>query len=268
MSDLLDQAVPVTNHANLITQINAVPVNGSAVFALPAGGITGGNAITVSGGRKIILISQNAATAAVYTQATANQRHFIVSGADSSLTLLNVTLDGAWTTGTVSRGGVTVNTGGTFVMGEGSRITRAAWFGAAGTNHTGPFSTFRVAGAGGTGQGGGVYVDNGSFILDGGVVINNRAQGGVGGNGTNSNAGAGYGGIGNGGGVFVTNSGVFTVYRGSIESNRALGGSAGVATNHSGLHGGAANGGGVYVQSGGVFVMHGGSITNYTAEGG
>jgi len=123
-TELLAQSVNVTSHADLVAKINAVPANGTAVFALPTGGITGGSGITVNGGRKITIISQSSSIAATYTQTTSGQRHFTVTLAGSSLTLRNVVLDGEWTSGTVQRGGVVVSLGGGGWMLKGRLIAR------------------------------------------------------------------------------------------------------------------------------------------------
>jgi len=73
--------------------------------------------------------------------------------------------------------------------------------------------------------GGAVYVDDGTFTMNGGTISGNNASG-------------------NGGGVYVNESGTFTMNGGNIFNN-------------SGTFGGA-----VYVNNGGTFTMNGGNIFN------
>ena len=133
-------------------------------------------------------------------------------------------------------GGVYVN-GGTFEM-QGGKITgNTATYGGGGVYVSGTFNmpgTFNMTGGnivgnktGGSGSGGGVYVNRGSFNLSGGSITGNTAS------------------TGNGGGVY--NGGTFTMEGGSITGNTASG-----------------NGGGV-LNEGGTFTMTGGSITGNTA---
>jgi len=131
--------------------------------------------------------------------------------------------------------------GGTLVMNAGSGITG---------------NTTR-------GQGGGVFVDEGTFTMNGGTISCNTASsigGGVyvqGGTFT-MNAGTISGNTtplswyGNGGGVYV--SGTFIMNGGTVSGNNSDGG-----------------GGGVYVSSSGIFTMSGGTIsgnTTFSSSGG
>ena len=88
------------------------------------------------------------------------------------------------------------------------------------------------------GNGGGVYVDGGTFIMNEySVVERNEAS-------------SSSGDFLNGGGVYV-NSGTFTMNNGSIEDNRA-----------------DSHGGGVYIGATGTFAMYGGSILRNNSDGG
>jgi hypothetical protein len=88
------------------------------------------------------------------------------------------------------------------------------------------------------GEGAGVYVDGGTFTMEGGTISGNTANCYIG-----------------GGGVFV-NSGNFILQNGSIIGNTAT------ATRNNVWS--SASGGGVYI-SNGTFTMHGGTISRNTA---
>jgi hypothetical protein len=90
-----------------------------------------------------------------------------------------------------------------------------------------------------TSRGGGVYVDGGSFTLDGGEIIHN----------SNSGDGSSYT---NGGGVYV-NSGSFIMKKGKISNNSASGSYRN-------------NGGGVYLRNGSM-LMDGGEISDNSVNG-
>jgi len=102
---------------------------------------------------------------------------------------------------------VTVNLGGTLVMRTGSAIT---------DNKS-------------NGYGGGVYVNNGSFIMDDGEISGNEVN------------------TYNGGGVLVADGGSFIMNKGTIKNNKAP------------------NGGGIYIDRA-FFTMNGGNITGNTAD--
>ena len=76
------------------------------------------------------------------------------------------------------------------------------------------------------GNGGGVFVENGTFTMNGGEISGNTA-----------------GATSNGGGVFVAPDGIFNMNGGEIKSNKS-----------------SSNGGGVYVMLGGTMVKNGGTI--------
>ena len=103
------------------------------------------------------------------------------------------------------------------------------------------------------GNGGGVYINGGSFTLQGGTITggNQNFGGGVNvGGGTFTMTGGTISGctaIYNGGGVYVNFSGTFNMTGGTITKNTAK------------------NGGGVYVVASGMLNMTGGSITVNTA---
>ena len=118
------------------------------------------------------------------------------------------------------------------------------------TNGTG-----KITGGNNTYSGGGVYVYDGSFTMEGGSIEGNTAND--------------YG----GGGVYVESSGSFTMSGGSIEGNTAqyYGGGVYVENGSFNMSGGsiegntASDGGGVYVKNG-SFSMDGGSISGNTAR--
>jgi len=133
---------------------------------------------------------------------------------------------------------VTVNSGGTLIMNQGVKITDNT----SSSNYDG---------------GGGVYVDNGTFTMNGGEISNNTA-------------------FHNAGGVFVSN-GTFTMNDGKVSGNFAKGDSSfggGVVVSYYTftMNGGeisgntaAGIGGGVYTN--GTFTMNGGVISGNTAAG-
>ena len=92
-----------------------------------------------------------------------------------------------------------------------------------------------------SGLGGGVYMYDGTFIMNGGEISNNTAV-------RSSGNGNSYG-----GGVHV-NKGTFTMKGGEISSNTASSSNGGY-------------GGGVCVSSNGTFIMEGGKISGNTASG-
>ena len=131
---------------------------------------------------------------------------------------------------------VRVNSGGKLLMSDKSRIT-----GNVNSN----------------GNGGGVYVNDGTFTMAGGGIYYNTANNGggvyVGDNGTfSSGDGIIYENIANnGGGVYIGNKGIFKASSVLIERNIA-----------------SSNGGGVYVGDNGTFTMASGGIYYNTANNG
>jgi hypothetical protein len=116
----------------------------------------------------------------------------------------------------------------------------------------------------GNGDGGGVYVDDGSFAMSGGTISGNTAAGTYGRGGgvyvdggsfamsggtISGNSATGYNGI--GGGVVVS-SGSFTMSGGTISGNTTT----------------SSNGGGVHFSSSGSFIKSGGTVYGDTKEGG
>jgi uncharacterized repeat protein (TIGR02543 family) len=163
---------------------------------------------------------------------------FLVSGG-VTLILDNITLFGTSNNESL----VKVNSGGMLIMLAGSVIT--------GNNAER-----------GNYYGGGVFVENGIFFMEGGKISGNKASlygGGVyvGNGGTftmNSGEISGNTPSINGGGVYVGNGGTFTMNGGEISGNTAGGSSSG-------------GGGGVYVVNGGTFIMNDGEISGNTAVG-
>jgi hypothetical protein len=283
-------AVVVVNHTDLVAQINALSDGASGVFALPAEGIEGGDVIVISN-RHVTLISAEPSNRATYLQSTPYQRHFILDGENSSLTLKNVILNGGWDgeeTG-IGRGGVRVENGALLVLEEGSKITGCYWnldwsiqrplheregggvFMDGGRDsgeeksrlimHEGSEISGNIA----RGMGGGVYsLRHGSVEMHGSIISNNTA--------------------GNTGGIALEYRSTLVMNGGTIHSNSTeYGGAVHVGTYATfEMHGGTINnnvtedqghggyGGGVYLCWGSTFTMYDGEITENTAswEGG
>lgn len=128
------------------------------------------------------------------------------------------------TNGTLNGGGVYVNGSGTFAMNNSASVSGNT-----------------------ANQGGGVYVESGTFNMNDGKISGNKAKNDKASNDTN------------GGGVFVNKSGTFNMNDGAITGN--------TATNTAERN--TTYGGGVYV-SGGTFTMNGGtsSVSKNTAKNG
>ena len=155
---------------------------------------------------------------------SSNDAMFTVS---SSVTLIldnNITLQGR-SSNTASL--VRVNSDGTLIMNTGSAIT--------GNTATGSSAVY----------GGGVYVDSGTFTMNGGTISGNTAS-------TSSSFSSSYG-----GGVYVDSFATFTMSGGKISDNTA---------SSSGSYG-SIYGGGVYVSSSGIFTMEGGEISGNSGGG-
>ena len=128
------------------------------------------------------------------------------------------------TNGTLNGGGVYVNGSGTFAMNNSASVSGNT-----------------------ANQGGGVYVESGTFNMNDGKISGNKAKNDKASNDTN------------GGGVFVNKSGTFNMNDGAISDNKATNSDERNTT----------YGGGVYV-SGGTFTMNGGesSVSKNTAKNG
>ena len=128
------------------------------------------------------------------------------------------------TNGTLNGGGVYVNGSGTFAMNNSASVSGNT-----------------------ANQGGGVYVESGTFNMNDGKISGNKAKNDKASNDTN------------GGGVFVNKSGTFNMNDGAISDNKATNSDERNTT----------YGGGVYV-SGGTFTMNGGasSVSKNTATNG
>ena len=127
------------------------------------------------------------------------------------------------TNGTLNGGGVYVNGSGTFAMNNSASVSGNT-----------------------ANQGGGVYVESGTFNMNDGKISGNKAKNDKASNDTN-------------GGVFVNKSGTFNMNDGAISDNKATNSDERNTT----------YGGGVYV-SGGTFTMNGGesSVSKNTAKNG
>jgi uncharacterized protein YjdB len=137
--------------------------------------------------------------------------------------------------------------GGNLIMNDGSKIT----------GNTYSNSSYYCSG-------GGVYVDSGTFTMNGGEITGNTVT-------CNSSSYAGFG-----GGVYI-NSGTFNMHSGTISGNTSSDGGGGICIIRTGIaniHGGVISGnegkggyggGGIFVFGGGTLAMYGGAIRGNTA---
>ncbi|MHB9291052.1 hypothetical protein Holit_00124 [Hollandina sp. SP2] len=166
----------------------------------------------------------------------------------------NLTLQGR-TDNTASL--VRVNSGGTLVMNDGSKITgntASSSYSYGGGVYVYQYGTFTMSGgeisgntasAASSSAGGGVYVyENGTFTMSGGEISGNTAS-------ASDSAYPSYG----GGGVYA--GGMFTMSGGKISGNTA---------SASDYISSSSAGGGVYVYENGTFTMSGGEISGNTAS--
>jgi hypothetical protein len=210
--------------------------------------------LTTTGSKEFVInILGNGHTVQFYYD-TRESSLFTIGGSSVSwkvtLTLRDITLGGM--TGNQSNSLIRVESTGTLIMNNGAVIR----------GHTAENC-----------NGGGVYVNGGTFTMNGGEISETRAPGGE------------ISGIGAGGGVYVS-SGTFTMEGGKISENYAYTGSGvcisgGTFTmsggeiseniSNSSFHTPYGGGGGVSVRGGGIFTMSGGEISNNKAwddEGG
>jgi uncharacterized repeat protein (TIGR02543 family) len=147
---------------------------------------------------------------------------------------------------------VRVNEGGTLVMNSGSKISGNTAFSASAAEEM-VYS-----------YGGGVYVDQGTFTMNGGEISGNKADASSSNSYTSGGASdpARSGAYSYGGGVYV-DQGAFTMNGGTISGNTADSASASYDISHSSYNS-HSYGGGVYVEQG-TFTMNGGSISGNTA---
>jgi parallel beta-helix repeat protein len=208
------------------------------------------------------------------TAAAGNYRLFSVTSANSSLTLGpttgggKLTLSGNNEAAAANRMGVYVSGSGiTFVLNDGVTITGFKNSNSGGgvyiANATFNMNGGSISGNTSTGFGGGVHVGgNVTFTMSGGTISGNTASNGGGGVYAQDSAVFTMSGgtiLGNsatdtfpngkGGGVYVTN-GNFTMINGTISGNTT-----------------STNGGGVYVDNNAVFTMSGGEIAGNSATG-
>jgi len=153
-----------------------------------------------------ITIQSTAGSNFILTQSKSNIRHFTVNG---TLTLLDITLDGS-IGGSAQCGGVLVNNGGNFTMGENAVIQNCRAYN---TWYAGKY-------------GGGVGVDGGTFTMKVNAVIQNCIS---------TSSLATYE---RGGGVHVYGGGVFTMNDDAVIQNCRAGSSVNNANVNSGGSGG------------------------------
>jgi|GEM_PF-6016605 len=254
-------AIIVTDFLELRDAIDLAPIDGTPWVIFADADITMANAgansasITISGGRNIILASYgtdlSTGTGGIRhtlfgpagVSASEGPRHFIVSGEGSSLTLVNIILQGISTDISLRSGGVRVIENGNFVM-ENNTVIQGCLQQHGGAvrmnSFVGPGSTFtmndgEITENASALSGGGVYMTgSGSiFNMNGIARIHNNSSGG------------------SGGGVMVNTNGVFIINNGTIDNN--ISGSWG---------------GGVRYHNGALFTMHTGRIANNTAGSG
>jgi uncharacterized repeat protein (TIGR02543 family) len=177
----------------------------------------------------------------------------------------NITLEGR-SDNTASL--VKVNDGGELEMNDGSKISGNSSTTNGGGVSVGSNGAFTMNGgeisgntaSGGSGRGGGVYINGGTFTLTDGTISNNHT--------TQSGSGATYG----GGGVFVTGDGTFEMSGGVVSGNSSHydGGGVMVYGATFRMTGGAVSGnsatygGGVYIYNA-TFTMTGGAVSGNSA---
>lgn len=198
-------AIPVTSETELQQAMWDIPIRSTGTIELQ-------NSFTIAGAidapyNRVITITSKEGSAFTITQTGTNARHFDVDGSspsyEMSLLLTNVVLDG----GTVGGGVLVDGKKGTLTLGAGAVIKNC-------TN---------------TQAGGGVRVNRGALVIDGGTVSNNKS--------TLSDRSIG------GGGIYVS-EGSLSMSSGLVDGNTA------------------GNGGGINLVSGSTFTMTGGTISN------
>ena len=211
----------------------------------------------------------NLAGGGVLYQPTANARHFVVDGA---LILNDITLRG---TGVAAyRGGISVNAGGELTMNDGSVIehNRATQGGGVFVGADGIFTMNDGIIRGNVtshwvypdSSGGGVFVQQGTMTMHGGIISGNTSHYGGGialergiffmNDGSISENEAAFG-----AGVYLSNESYFTMNDGIIGNNFAI--NLSLSTR-------AGVGGGVRVTFGSTFTMNGGNISRNCTNGG
>ena len=225
---VLVSAIPIIHTWDqLRTAINQAPANELTVIQVAANLTTTGarnpNAIEIPEDRIIVLESDDASTSRNVDMLTRSQRHFTVYG---QLTLGNrITLRGGtlpWNSN--NAGGVQVYAGGTLAMLDNSVIQ---WANRTGWNLADAGGAVNLAGSGAAEE------TRATFVMDGGVIQNNRAY--------------------RGGGVFVG------AYADALLHSGVIGGSINMALGNT-----ASYGGGISID-GGTFTMTGGAIEGNAA---
>ena len=236
---IMPMSAPVITHAELVATIAAANDGDTIVIGAD---IEADSHTAIPINANITLTSEGGGN---FTFTVTSQRHFIVNDA-GTLRLENVTLSGDTSVAT-AHGGVQVNLGGRLYLDTGSVIENSR-----------------------AGSGGGVQLNDGTLVINGGVIRGNTA--------TSNSANNGGGGV-----NAVGSSSRIEMIRGEISGNTALGtvntiGGGGVRIDGGQflMEGGTINlntipgryGGGVAVASGGSFTMEGGTISGNTARAG
>jgi hypothetical protein len=172
--------------------------------------------VTLNSGKYIKLVSPGGGTVHTLKRAAGNTTSPLITVSSGELTLKDVILDGGAVWGGGTPTGISASASLVKVDGTSTKMTLEA--GAKIQNN--------VSSA----NGGGVYINSGTFILSGGEISGNQGSS-------------------NGGGVYI-NSGEFKLQSGKISSNKTITG------------GGNPSGGGVYIYgSNATLTMNGGEIS-------
>ena len=263
-------AIIVTDFLELRDAVDLAPTDGAPWVIFVDADITMANAvinsasIIISGGRNIILASYGTELSSgigsirhtlfgplgVSTSAgNEGPRHFIVAGGGTTLTLINIVLQGISTATTLHSGGVRVIEGGNLFMENNTVILGCFQQNGGAVRVIGSdiglgsiftMSDSEITGNNAISSGGGVHIANagGIFNMNGTAHIYNNSAGSSGGgvivnangvfimnNGTIDNNIAGVW----GGGVRYHNGALFTMYTGTIAANIAQSGGGGVS---------------------------------------
>ncbi|GHS86910.1 hypothetical protein FACS189487_02030 [Campylobacterota bacterium] len=236
-------------------------------------GKTSADATVPTLAERITAAAGTTATITLYGDETVTSGNIAVSGSGT-----DITLTGGSTPRIIT--GYSGASSTLFTINSGAKLTL-------GTNTTD--NTITITGHTNTyGDGGGVYVNGGTFIMNGGTISGNSSADSIGGgvyvNGNGSSFTMNGGTISgnsayNGGGVFVANSATFNMSgAATISGNTASSYGGGVYVHYAtfnmsgGTIGGsgadknqAVNGGGVYVYGSATFTMNSGTISGNTA---
>jgi hypothetical protein len=269
---------PVITGATLAAKLDAALASPSGAYTIVLDGTEGDlaafapKALNVTDGKNIAVTIRGGG---YEVQVVSTGSPLFTLGADAgsnfNLAIQDLTLRGRNSNSVTV---VRVNSGGTLLMKAGSLITGNTSSSRGGgvyvvngifTMNGGAVSGNAVSSYGAFSGGGGVYVDSGTFTMNGGAVSGNTSSSGS------------YG-----GGVYVRGSGTFTMNGGAVSgntssSNYSIGGGVYVDSGTFTMNGGAVSGntaaaegtavgGGVYVE--GTLTMNGGAVSDNTAAGG